>query len=467
MSELWQLAATQISTMVRRGDVSATEVTQAHLGRLDAVNPTINAVVQDCTEEALSTAAAIDARITAGEDPGPLAGVPVTTKVNVDQAGHATTNGLRLLEKAIAQHDSPVVANLRRAGAVIVGRTNTPAFSLRWFTKNDLHGQTLNPRNRSITPGGSSGGAAAAVASGICAVAHGTDIAGSIRYPAYACGLHGLRPSLGRIPAYNATSADRFIGAQVMAVSGPIARSIGDISLTYHAMAAADPRDPWYVPAPLEGGPYQKRAALALAPDDMPLDRRVRDALIGAARTLEEAGWTVDEIPCPPMRAAAEVNALLWMAETRFAAQALIERENEPDSRFVFQQMTRAVGPIDLDTVMRALQARATLMREWDLFLQRYPLLLCPVSGDLPFDQQLDVSSETAFAAVYEAQLTQRGLPTLGLPALSLATGYVDDRPVGVQLVAGRFREDVLLAAGQTLEAAGHRPSVSDPFQHS
>ena len=465
MCDLWHLSATQLATMVRSGEVSATEATRAHLDGLDKVNPAINAVVQDCSEEALTAAAAIDAQVSAGEDPGPLAGVPVTTKVNVDQAGLATTNGLRVLEGAIAQHDSPVVANLRNAGAIIVGRTNTPAFSLRWFTKNDLHGQTLNPRNRSLTPGGSSGGAAASVASGICALAHGTDIAGSIRYPAYACGLHGLRPSLGRVPAYNATSADRFIGAQLMAVSGPIARSIEDISLSYHAMAAADPRDPWYVPAPLDSGPFEKRAALTLAPDDMPVDERVRDALIQAARTLEDAGWIVDEVPCPPMRLAAEINAVLWMAETRFAAKDMIEKENEPDSRFVFRQMSHEVGPIDLDTVMGALQSRATIMREWDLFLQRYPLLLCPVSGELPFDQQQDVKSEIAFVSVYEAQLTQRGVPTLGLPALSLATGAVDGRPVGVQLVAGRFREDILLDAGLTLEAAGHRPSVCDPFE--
>ena len=464
MTDLWDLSATQLTQAVRNRDVSVTEVAQSHLDRLQAVNPAINAVVQDCSEEAFTAAAALDARIAAGEDPGPLAGVPVTTKVNVDQAGHATTNGLRLLKDAVAQQDSPVIANLRRAGAIIVGRTNTPAFSMRWFTKNDLHGQTLNPRNRSITPGGSSGGAAAAVASGICAVGHGTDIAGSIRYPAYACGLHGLRPSFGRVPAYNATSADRFIGAQLMAVSGPIARSVEDIDLSYRAMAAADPRDPWYAPVSFDGGPYERRAALTLAPDDMPVDARVRDALTSAARTLEAAGWDVEEVPCPPVRQAAEINALLWMAENRFGAHDLILREDEPDSLFVFEQMSRDVGPIDLDGMMRALQSRATLVRQWDLFLKRYPLLLCPVSGELPFEQQIDVSSPSAFAKVYEAQLTQRGLPTMGLPALSLATGYTDGRPVGVQLVAGRFREDILLTAGMILETAGHRPSASDPF---
>lgn len=464
MSELWHLSATQIAHRVRNGDVSAVEVAKAHLVRLDAVNPSINAVVQECAEEALSAAAATDARIAAGEDAGAMAGVPVTIKVNVDQAGFATTNGLRKLQGAVAQHDSPVVTNLRNAGATIVGRTNTPAFSLRWFTKNALHGQTLNPRNQAITPGGSSGGAAASVASGICAVAHGTDIAGSIRYPAYACGLHGLRPSLGRVPAYNATAADRFIGAQLMAVSGPIARSMEDISLAYTAMAAANPRDPWHVPAPTDAAPFPKRVALTHAPDGMPVDANVRDALICAAKILEAEGWIVEEVPCPPMRAAAEINALLWMAETQFAAGDLLTQENEPDANFVFQQMSRDIGPIDLERVMGALQTRATLMREWDLFLQRFSVVLCPVSGALPFDQQCDVRSEADFAAVYEAQLTQRGLPTLGLPALSLATGYAEQRPVGVQLVAGRYREDILLSAGATLEAAGHRPQVSDPF---
>lgn len=465
MSDLWQLSAVDIATAIRSREVSATEVTRAHLDRLDAVNPAINAVVQDCAAEAMDAAAALDARLAAGEDPGPMAGVPVTTKVNVDQRGHATTNGLRLQEGLVAERDSPVVANLRRAGAIIVGRTNAPTLSLRWFTKNDLHGQTLNPRNAAITPGGSSGGASAAVASGICAVGHGTDIAGSIRYPAYACGLHGLRPSLGRVPAYNATAADRFIGAQLMAVSGPLARTVADVALAFRAMAAPDASDPWHMPAPFEGGPYARRAALCLSPDDMAVDAANRDALVLAARRLEQAGWTVEEVPCPPLRQAAEINGLLWMAETGFAAGDALAREGEPDAQFVYRQMVRAAGPIELETVMRALQARAGLIRQWALFLDRYPLVLCPVSGEVPFDQQRDVQSEADFARVHEAQLTQRGLPVLGLPAMSLATGYADGRPVGVQLVAGRFREDVVLEAARVLEEAGHRPGVSDPFQ--
>ncbi|MBD3677106.1 MAG: amidase family protein [Rhodobacteraceae bacterium] len=465
MSDSIDQSAVQIAKAVREKTMSATDITRAHLERIDEVNPVINAIVQDCADEAIAAAEALDARIANGEDPGPLAGVPVTIKVNVDQVGHATTNGLKLLAGAIAEEDSPVVSNLRKAGAIIVGRTNTPAFSLRWFTKNDIHGQTLNPRNQDITPGGSSGGAAAAVAAGLCAIGHGTDIAGSIRYPAFACGLHGLRPTTGRVPAYNASAPDRLIGAQLMAVSGPIARSMADLSLAFRAMIASDMRDPWHRPVPFDSGPYEKRAALTLAPDGMSISDHVSKALISAAKHLEEDGWIVEEVDCPPMRPAAEINAKLWVAEMELGVEALISQEGEQDSQFVFRQMSVDAGPIDLETVMSALQSRIGLIREWEVFLQRHPLVICPVSGELPFDQQLDVRSEADFARVFEAQMPQRALPALGLPGLAVATGYANQRPVGVQLIGGQFREDLLLQAGATLEKAGHRPGISNPFQ--
>jgi amidase len=299
LAEIWEMTASRIAGDVRARGLSAVEVTQAHLAQLARVNPAVNAVVQEFPEEALDAARQVDAALARGEDAGPLSGVPVTIKVNVDQKGHATTNGLRLLRELVATEDSPVVSNLRKAGAIIVGRTNTPALSLRWFTKNDLHGQTLNPRNKEITPGGSSGGAAAAVAAGICAVGHGTDIAGSIRYPAYACGLHGLRPTPGRVPAYNSSGHDRFIGAQLMAVSGPIARSIPDLEIAFAAMSAPDARDPWYVPVATSGADFPRRVALTLAPDGMGVTDDVCAALLDAADRLRDAGWTVEEMDCP------------------------------------------------------------------------------------------------------------------------------------------------------------------------
>ena len=463
MTPIWACTATDIAKAIRAKSLSAEEVVEAHLERQREVNPLINAVVQSFPKEALAAARHVDTMISRGEGPGPLAGVPVTTKVNVDQKGHATTNGLVCQKDLIAHQDSPFIASMRKAGAVIVGRTNTPSFSLRWFTKNKLHGQTLNPHNKNITPGGSSGGAAAAVAAGLCAIGHGTDIAGSIRYPAYACGLHGLRPTVGRIPAYNASGCDRFIGAQLMAVSGPIARSIDDLELALSVMSAPDPRDPGYVPVPLAGNSFNRRAGYTLAPDGMPATDDVAAAIQDAANKLEAAGWTVEEVDCPPMRPGAEINACLWMAETQFAASELMEKEADPEAQFVFRQMREDAGDVDLTGVMKALQKRAALIREWEIFSQTYPVFLCPVSGQLPFDQQQDVLSEEAFKEVLEAQLTQRALPAMGMPALSVATGTVRDKPVGVQLVGPRFREDILLSAGRDIEKASEPVNVVTP----
>lgn len=460
MRELWAQSATEIAALVRAGRVSAEEVTMVHLDRIARLNPELNAIVQEFPEEAMAEARAVDAKIARGEDAGPLAGVPVTIKVNVDQTGHATTNGLRLQKDQVASQDNPVVANLRKAGAVIVGRTNTPAFSMRWFTNNSLHGQTLNPRNRALTPGGSSGGAGAAVAAGFCAIAHGTDIAGSVRYPAYACGVQGLRPTLGRIPAWNSSAPDRLIGAQIMAVSGPLARSIADVRLGLEAMSAGDYRDPWWSPVPLDMGAFPRRVAVCVAPEGMAVEDSVAQAVMQAAEALRAAGWQVDEIDTPPVRQAAEINAKLWMAESR-AAAAVIAREDDPDANIVFARMTADSPEMDLAALMTALQDRVGVVREWLAFLETYPVVLCPVSGMLPFAQQSDVASQAEFDAIMEAQLMQRALPTLGLPGLSVATGEVDGAPVGVQLIGSKFREDVLLAAGEVIEAACGVPVVA------
>src|SRR5579871_3993352 len=279
MQDLWRLSAADLAVLVRSKKITAKDAATAALARLDAVNPKINAVVDHRPDDVLKQAADVDATIARGDDPGPLAGVPVTVKVNIDQQGFASTNGLTLQRDAIAPANSPVVDNLRKAGAVILGRTNCPAFSYRWFTTNLIHGDTRNPRDPNVTPGGSSGGAGAAVTAGIGAIAHGTDIAGSIRYPAYACGVHGLRPTLGRVPAFNPGLPERGIGAQIEAVSGPLARTIKDLRISLAAMSARDPRDPWWVPAPLEGAPIQKRAALCLNPDGLDPVGEVKAAL--------------------------------------------------------------------------------------------------------------------------------------------------------------------------------------------
>ncbi len=463
MTELWRLNASEISTRVGKRELSATEVTEQALQRLQAVNPAINAVVQEIPEQALAAARRVDERIAAGDPAGLLAGVPVTIKVNIDQKGLANTNGIRIQQDNIADQDNPVVTNLRNAGAIIVGRTNTPAFSMRWFTRNSLHGHTLNPRNSELTPGGSSGGAASAVASGICAIGHGTDIAGSVRYPAYACGLHGLRPSLGRIPAVNLSLPDRHIGAQLTAVSGPIARSVEDIRLALSAMSAASDLDPWWVPAAIEQGPFEKRVALCISPDGLAISDEVESALRLAASQLAEAGWEVSEQEIPPMREAMELQLLLWMSEYHYKGGTAVEREGDADASFVYAQLLEHCSTPTLNSLMEGLQRRLTLAREWQCFLAQFPILLCPVSAESPFPDMLDVESPASFARVLEAQMTQIALPLMGMPGMSVATSGNARQPMGVQLVAARFREDVLLAAATDIEARNAPLEVADP----
>lgn len=443
------LTASALAGLIRARQVSAVEATRATLDRIDRLNPGLNAIVARMDDEALAQARAIDAQLARGEDPGPLAGVPVTVKVNIDQAGHATTNGLRIQAGLIAGEDSPPVANLRRAGAVIVGRTNTPAFSLRWFTRNSLHGATRNPAFPALTPGGSSGGAASAAAAGLGPIAHGTDIAGSIRYPAHACGIHGLRPGLGRVPAFNATAGDRLIGGQLMAVSGPLARSAADLRLGLQALSQPDPRDPWH--SLVTPAPYPKRAALALAPDGLPTDTAIQQALSDAARTLEANGWEIGTPPLPPLREAMELQLTLWLSEFGLGGAEAVAREADPDATFVHAQLTKLAPAPTLESFMRALQSRARLARLWRGFFADWPVLLTPVSGQLPFPDHYDTSSPEAFARVIEAQMPQIAPPFMGHPGLALTTGRTATHPIGIQALADRGCEHILLDVADLL----------------
>jgi len=463
MQDLWRLSAAELAAQIRSKKVSAKDAASAGLARLDAVNPGINAVVDHRPDDVLAQAEAIDAAIARNDELGPLAGVPVTVKVNIDQTGFATTNGLRQQREIIARSNSPVIDNLRKAGAVILGRTNCPAFSYRWFTTNLVHGDTKNPRDPGITPGGSSGGAAAAVAAGIGHIAHGTDIAGSIRYPAYACGVHGLRPTVGRIAAFNAALPERTIGPQISAVSGPLARTIGDIRIALAAMSGQDARDPWWVPAPLEGPAMPKRAALCLQPDGLETSAEVKAAVADAGKRLERAGWTVEEVATPPLREAADLQTKLWLGDGYEAQLAAAEREGDPGALACLRGNRAKVFPFDAAAFSQALTRRATLTREWLQFFETYSVLLMPVSGELPFPDGLDMRDEASFARVWRAQLTQIAIHLMGLPGLTVSTGLVGRVPVGVQVVSGRYREDLCLLAGEAIEAGGTPPSPIDP----
>jgi amidase len=464
MDDLWRLPAADLASLIRDRKVSAREAALAALARLDTVNPLINAVVDHRPDDVLAQADAVDAAIGRNEDCGALVGVPVTIKVNVDQSGFATTNGVKLQRDVIARSNSPVVDNLRSAGAVILGRTNAPAFSFRWFTTNLIHGDTRNPRDPSVTPGGSSGGAAAAVTAGIGHIAHGTDIAGSIRYPAYACGVHGLRPTLGRVAAYNAALPERPIGPQISAVSGPLARTVGDLRIALRVMSGKDARDPWWVPAPLEGPDMPKRAALCLNPDGLETAAEVKAAVADAGRRLERAGWRVDEIDTtPPLREAAELQTKLWLGDGFEAMLEAAEREGDPGALACLRGNRDKVHPFDAAAFSKALTRRATLTREWQTLFETYAVLLMPVSGELPFPDGLDLRDEASFARVWRAQMPQVGIPFMGLPALTVSTGLLGRVPVGVQIVSGRYSEDLCLRAGEAIEALGTPSTPVDP----
>jgi amidase len=464
MDDLWRLSAADLANLIRSKQVSAKEAATSALSRLDAVNPKINAVIDHRPEDVLEQAAAVDAAIARGEDAGSLAGVPVTVKVNIDQQGFSTTNGLKLQRDVIAASNNPVIDNLRKAGAVILGRTNCPAFSYRWFTTNLIHGDTKNPRDASLTPGGSSGGAGAAVAAGIGHIAHGTDIAGSIRYPAYVCGVHGLRPTVGRVASFNASLPERPIAAQISAVSGPLARTIGDLRIALAAMSARDVRDPWWVPAPLQGPAMPKRAALCLNPDGLETAAEVKAAVAEAGKRLARTGWTVEETAdTPPLREAADWQTKLWLGDGYEAQLEAAEKEGDRGALACLRGNRSKVFPFDQASFSKALTRRATLSRQWLLFLEKYPVLLIPVSGELPFPDHLDCKDEASFARVWRAQLTQIAIPFMGLPGLTVATGLVGRIPVGVQVVAGRYREDLCLLAGEAIEAGGTPPSPIDP----
>src|ERR1700688_2672727 len=442
MEELWRLSAADIAALIRSKKVSAKQAASAALARLDAVNPKINAVVDHRPDDVLAQAGAIDAAIARNDDIGPLAGVPVTVKVNIDQEGFATTNGLKLQRDVIARSNSPVIDNLRKAGAVILGRTNCPAFSYRWFTTNLIHGDTKNPRDASLTPGGSSGGAGAAVAAGIGHIAHGTDIAGSIRYPAYGCRVHGLRPTVGRIAAFNAALPERTIGPQISAVSGPLARTIGDIRIGLAAMSGKDVRDPWWVPAPLEGPVMPKRAALCFHPDGLETVAEVKAAVADAGKRMQRAGWVVEEIETtPPLREPAELQTKLWLGDGYEAQLAAAEREGDPGALACPRGNRTKVFPFDAAAISQALTRRATLTREWLQFFESYSVLLMPVSGELPFPDRLDMRDDASFARVWRAQFPQIGIPFSGAARRTGSPRVVGRVPVGVQVVSGRFRE--------------------------
>jgi amidase len=452
---IWQMGAVETAAAIRARRLTARAAVEAAIERMRAVNASVNAVTMDLSHAALAAADRADAAQAKGDALGALHGVPVTVKENVDQKGLPNTNGVAAFADKIAPDDSAVVSNLLKAGAIVIGRTNTPEFSLRWFTENPLRGRTLNPWNRDVTPGGSSGGAAASVALGIGAIAHGNDLGGSLRYPAFACGVATIRPSLGRVPAFNPGAGDeRPPTLQLMSVQGPIARSVRDVRLGLAAMAAEDHRDPWWVPAPLEGPalPQPIRVAVTKIPAGIACHPAVAAAIDEAASHLADAGYEIEAVDPPLVAEIAALWRMLLNTDLRNLMRGAIREYGSDDVNRVIDDYGHDVPPVDLPAYARALADRTRFLREWNRFLERYPLVLAPVSQMPPFPQGEDRRGIDRMRKMLDEQSMLYAVNLLGLPASAVPTGFHDGVPIGVQIVGPRFREDLCLDAAQAIE---------------
>ncbi len=463
--ELWQLDATDLARLIRTGRASAREATQSVLKRLHAVNPAINAVVRVLEEEALAAADAADAKQARGEALGPLHGEPVTTKVNVDQAGLPTDNGVVPLKDFIAEHDSPVVANLKRAGAIIVGRTNAPAFSMRIFTDNALHGRTLNPLDPAVTPGGSSGGAGAATATGIGAIAHGNDIGGSVRIPATCNGVVGLRVGYGRIPAFNLSApGGRPPGAVIMAVQGPHTRTVRDARLALEVMAEGDRRDWRWNDVPMRGPDPARPIRVAIVPEvpgGTSHPAQV-EAVRQAGRHLAAAGYAVEEVLPPDIARAIELWHIICVTDVFGSLWPAMQKMGDPDGIAAMEAWLSLHKPADLETYIAAMTEREALALRWMQFFEAYPLVIMPVLCGLPPKQGADVTP-AGQAEVLDNMRAALIAPLLGIPGLAVPVGKHGGLRTGVQIMAMRNREDICLDAGEVIEAAEGIVTPVDP----
>ncbi|MBM3598799.1 MAG: amidase [Alphaproteobacteria bacterium] len=464
--DIWRWDAVEVAAAIRTKKISAREATMAALRRMETANPRINAVTVPLADQALAAADMADRMQAKGEALGLLHGIPVTIKENVDQEGCSTPNGVVAYEKIVAETDSPPVANWRKAGAIIIGRTNTPGFSYRWDTDNTLRGRTYNPWSREHTAGGSSGGAGSSVASGIGHLAHGNDYGGSIRYPAYCCGVAGIRPSLGRVPAFNATApAERPLTGQVMSVQGPLGRRVRDVRLGLAAMAGRDARDPWWAPAPLDGPPPQRPIRVAIFSDwgSRKVHADVAGALRQASNALAAAGYAVEPATPPGVDRIAELWRLLVVNEMRQLTKSIIQRDGDPGIQKAFGYFDALVPEIGLADYMKGVAERNKWLREWSIFQERHTLVLAPVSLEPPFKIGFDTTSVERMADVMAAQTPQYMINFLGLPATAVPVGTAAGLPMGVQVIAPRFREDLSLDAAEVIEAQHGLPTPVDP----
>jgi len=467
--DLWRWSAAKLANAVRDKTVSSREVVQAHLERIDAVNGAVNAITVVLAEEALAAADAADASIASRDAVGPLHGVPITVKENIDVIGSATTQGIVSLKNSIPVHDAPIIRHLKDAGAIVIGRTNMPDFGLRWHTDNDLHGATLNPWDSSRTPGGSSGGEAAAIATGMSPLGIGNDMAGSIRQPAINCGITGLRPSTGRVSRMMSVMSDDppMFYEQVACVNGPMARHVGDLRLALGVIGQPDPADPIWTPAnaPPVSMASDMRVGLVRDPSGDGVSPAVADALNTAAAILGQAGYAVEEIE-PPLIEEAD-DTIQHLAETEIAQYLDDILPMISDDAGKILKAVIGDGKPDATRYRDAIAKRHSIAATWSLLMECFPLVLGPVSTMEAFSVGYDTGGSEAMRWLIRSFRLTELCNLLGLPSIAVPVSVEGGLPQGVQIIGRRFDEDRCFDAAGAIEQAACLPTPIDPVNAS
>jgi amidase len=452
MDDLWRESALSLAARIRAGEVTSREVVAAHLVRIEEVNGEVNAVVEVRPDEVLAEADRADAARRSLDNLGPLHGVPFTVKTNLDVAGYPTTRGSFALADFMATVDAPVVEKMRRAGAVMLARTNMPDLGLRLNTESSLYGATHNPWRHGYTAGGSSGGEAAALATGMSPIGLGNDIGGSLRNPVFCCGVASIKPSRGRVAAQDTSAVvEMSLFEQVMLTDGVIARHVGDLWRGLEVVMGSHRSDPQSVDVPLHGPPVSKRVALVPEPFGGETDPQIADGVRRAGRALEEAGYDVEEVE-PPLLFDAYLAWAEFMTTSMAASAFDVTSVIGEDGQRFLKLTTSDFPPPTPQSAELFHQNRFRIARAWREFFVSFPLVVGPTWTQPPFELGFDIKD--AESAMKVLEMVRFVLPAnlLGLPAACVPVGFAQDLPTGVQIIGDLFRDDLCLTAAEAIE---------------